>query len=170
MWDQATVLSEEWIYNIYEPVYLDKKKARIGQQVERIRTYTLKPNSMQKEAFKALDKLRREQQEKAILISATGTGKTYLSAFDVRNFQPKKMLFLVHREQFLKQAIESFSDVLGNDIYAGLLSGTRHDYDADYLFSKIQTMSNVSTMGDRSYNKDTIRKYVAEGNSVIPGC
>lgn len=152
MWNQATALSEDWIHNIYEPIYLEKKKARISQQVERIRTYTLKPNSMQREALKALGKLRKEQQEKAILISATGTGKTYLSAFDVRSFQPKKMLFLVHREQILKQAMESFKDVLGNDIYVGLLSGTHHDYDADYLFSTIQTMSNVSTM--ERYSKD----------------
>ena len=146
MWNQAIPLSEEWIRDVYEPTYQEKKKARNNQKIERIRTYTLKPNSMQKEAIKALENLRKENQQKAILISATGTGKTYLSAFDVRNFQPQKMLFLVHREQILKQAMESFKDVLGNDIYSGLLSGTHHDYDADYLFSTVQTMSNISTM------------------------
>ena len=48
---------------------------------------------MQVEATKALAQLRKEEKDKALLISATGTGKTYLSAFDVRNFKPKKMLF-----------------------------------------------------------------------------
>lgn len=146
MWNQAIVLSEEWIHNVYEPIYEEKKKTRKDLKIERILTYTLKPNSMQKEAVKALSKLREKKQNKAILISATGTGKTYLSAFDVRNFQPRKMLFLVHREQILKQAMSSYKDVLGNDINVGLLSGTHHDYDADYLFSTIQTMSKASTM------------------------
>jgi len=59
-----------------------------------------------------------------IHLTNSGTGKTYLSAFDVANVKPQKMLFLVHREQILKQAMESFKDVLGEGIKAGLLSGT----------------------------------------------
>lgn len=74
-------------------------------------------------------------------LTRAGTGKTYLSAFDVRNARPNKMLFLVHREQILKQAMDSFKDVLGINIDSGLLSGTHHDYDADNLFSTVQTMS-----------------------------
>jgi len=75
-----------------------------------------------------------------------GTGKTYLSAFDVANVKPQKMLFLVHREQILKQAMESFKDVLGDGIKAGLLSGTTKNYDADYLFSTVQMMSKPDIM------------------------
>lgn len=146
MWEKATVLTDAWIKEVYEPIYREKKKARNEERVERIRTYTLQPNSMQREAIKSLENLRRKKQQKALLISATGTGKTYLSAFDVRNFKPRKMLFLVHREQILNQAIESFKDVLGNNISTGRLTGTHHEYGADYLFATIQTMSNLNMM------------------------
>lgn len=146
MWSRASVLTQEWISDVYEPVYREKKKARSKEKIERICTYTLTPNTMQVQAVKSLARLREEHQKKALLISATGTGKTYLSAFDVRNFRPEKMLFLVHREQILKQAVESFRDVLGGSINAGLLSGNSQDYDADYLFSTVQTMSKTETM------------------------
>lgn len=146
MWDRATVLTEQWISEIYEPRYREQKKIRKTNKVERIRTYTLQPNMMQREATRALAKLREENQQKALLISATGTGKTYLSAFDARNFNPKKMLFLVHREQILKKAEDSFKDVLGNGINSGLLTGNYHNKDADYLFSTVQTMSKDDTL------------------------
>ena len=57
----------------------------------------LVPNKMQVLALKNLDSLRKENKDKALLISSTGTGKTYLSAFDVKNFNPKRMLFIIHR-------------------------------------------------------------------------
>lgn len=146
MWGHAIPLSEEWIANTYEPIYKKAKTERQNQKIDRINTYTLKPNKMQVEATRALARLRDENKDKALLVSATGTGKTYLSAFDVRNFKPQKMLFLVHREQILKQAIESFKDVLGTNIKVGILSGNHHDVDADYLFATIQTMSKDTIM------------------------
>lgn len=146
MWERAERLSEYWISNIYEPVYKERKLARDTSRIERIKTYALEPNLMQKEATRALAKLREKHQTKALLISATGTGKTYLSAFDVRNVKPDKVLFLVHREQILKQAMESFKDVLGENINAGLLSGNYHNVSADYLFSTVQTMSKESIL------------------------
>jgi len=74
-------------------------------------------------------------------LTRAGTGKTYLSAFDVRNVNPKKMLFLVHREQILLQAEESFKDVLGEGINTGFLTGTSKQIDADYLFSTVHMLA-----------------------------
>lgn len=145
MWQDATLLTNEWI-DEYQVRYEEQRNARIKEKTTRIRTYTLKPNIMQVEATRSLDELRKRGEKRALLISATGTGKTYLSAFDVRNFKPRKMLFLVHREQILRQAMESFKDVLGNEINAGLLTGNRKDFEADYLFSTVQTMSKFETM------------------------
>lgn len=146
MWSNSIALSEDWIANTYEPIYKKEKFERRKQKIERIKTYTLKPNKMQAEATKALTHLRGEGKDKALLISATGTGKTYLSAFDVRNFKPGKMLFLAHREQILKQALESFKDVLGAQMKAGILSGNYHDINVDYLFATVQTMCKESVM------------------------
>lgn len=145
LWLDAESLNEAWIRD-YELIYRDKTIVRKSNKVTRIKTHTLKPNLMQKEAIENLDLLRKKKEKRALLISATGTGKTYLSAFDVRNFKPKKMLFLAHREQILKQALESYQDVMGDDINAGILSGNNKEYDADYLFSTVQMMSKQETM------------------------
>lgn len=145
MWNKAEILTKEWIDN-YEIYYRQNRQVNYQQKTVRLKSYKLQPNKMQQAALKALENLRSEGKDKGLLISATGTGKTYLSAFDVRNFTPGKMLFLVHREQILKQAIESFKDVLGNGIYAGLLSGNSHETNADYLFSTVQTMTKEETL------------------------
>lgn len=77
-----------------------------------------------------------------MIYHATGTGKTYLAAFDVLRVKPKKMLFIVHREQILLSAKASFQKVIGGpDSDYGILSGNRKETDAKYLFATIQTIS-----------------------------
>lgn len=139
MWNSSDILTEEWISE-YESVYKSQKNIMKMQKSFKSKTKKLTLNLMQPEAVKSLDQLRLENKNKALLISATGTGKTYLSTFDVQNFKPKKLLFLVHREQILKQALNSFKSVLGDEINMGLLSGNKKEIYSDYLFSTIQMM------------------------------
>ena len=97
---------------------------------------------MQEKALENLAKLRSDGKGKGLVISATGTGKTYLSAFDVQQVNPSKMLFIVHREQILKSALKTFKKVLGGageDF--GILSGNSKDISAKYLFATVQTIS-----------------------------
>ncbi|MCC8081606.1 MAG: DEAD/DEAH box helicase family protein [Lachnospiraceae bacterium] len=54
---------------------------------------------------KNIKTLLAENETRALLISAMGTGKTYASAFALREMNPKKVLFLVHRERIAKQAL-----------------------------------------------------------------
>lgn len=80
--------------------------------------------------------------KKALVVSATGTGKTYLGAFAVKEYKPKKFLYLVHREQIAKKALESFYRVIGGKKSDyGLLTGNKHDFDKKYLFGTVQTVS-----------------------------
>ncbi len=99
------------------------------------------PNLMQKEALSNLEHLRSIGKKKALLISATGTGKTYLSAFDVQKVKPKKFLFIVHRLTIAEEAMKTFQNLLGSNIKMGIYSGNRKELDSDYLFSTIQTIS-----------------------------
>ena len=99
------------------------------------------PNLMQKEALANLEHLRAIGKIKALLISATGTGKTYLSAFDVQKVKPKKFLFIVHRLTIAEEAMKTYTNLLGADIKMGIYSGKRKEMDADYLFCTIQTIS-----------------------------
>lgn len=108
---------------------------------EIVKNKTVKPNSMQVEALINLKKLRLENKNKALLISATGTGKTYLSAFDVKEVNPKKFLFIVHRGNIARAAMESYIKVFGKGKPMGLYSGNKKEIDADFLFSTIQTIS-----------------------------
>lgn len=140
LWEQATLVTQKWI-DSYE---LSSKElawvpSTSTEQTLSV-TQTIIPNKMQTEALKNLDRLRSEGKNKALLISSTGTGKTYLSAFDVRNFNPKRILFVIHREQIAIKAMNSFQQIMPEKNY-GLLSGKHKDFEADYLFTTIQTLS-----------------------------
>lgn len=102
----------------------------------------IKTNFMQEKALEKLENLRKKGENKALIIAATGTGKTYLSAFDVKNFKAKTMLFLVHRENILIKAKESFETILLEINSFGLYTGNKKEQDKNYLFSTIQTMSS----------------------------
>jgi superfamily II DNA or RNA helicase len=96
---------------------------------------------MQKKAIENLRNLRDLGKNKALLVSATGTGKTYLSAFDVAQVNPKRMLFLVHRRNIAQKALESYQTILSNKKVFGLYSGSTKVTNADYIFSTVQTFS-----------------------------
>ena len=106
----------------------------------------IKPNKMQVAALENLSRLRMDGKDKALLVSATGTGKTYLAAFDVSAFNPKRCLFIIHREQIAKDAMRSFRNVMGGKHRMAVLSGSQKDTSADYLFSTIQTLSKEDVL------------------------
>ena len=101
------------------------------------------PNEMQKEALTNLKKIRDEGKNKALLISATGTGKTFLSAFDAQEFKPNKLLFVVHRANIAEAALKTFKQVFGFKKEMGFYSGGRREQDKDFIFSTIQTISRT---------------------------
>lgn len=113
----------------------------------------LVPNSMQVAFINNLEKIIQKGEDKALLISATGTGKTYASAFAMRDLGFKRVLFLVHRNQIVKQAKKSFERVFGNTRTMGIVSGESREFDKDYIFATIQTMSkeDIYSQYDKSY-------------------
>lgn len=64
-----------------------------------------------------------------------------MSAFDVKKFNPKRFLFVVHREQIAKEALKSFRKVIGFEKTMSILSGNHKGFQADYIFTTIQTLS-----------------------------
>jgi len=74
-------------------------------------------------------------------LTRAGTGKTYAAAFALRDMNPKRVLFLVHREQIAKQAMTSFKNVFGKNKTLGLLSGTAKEVTSDFLFSTMSMMA-----------------------------
>lgn len=144
LWSCEYSLDYEDFIEKYETNYRIIKKQRTiakKETVTDLEVYRLQPNSMQLEFISNLRKIREKGEKKALLISATGTGKTYASAFALREDNPEKALFLVHREQIAKQAIKSYKKVFGNTKTFGLLSGNKKDFEANYLFSTMQMMA-----------------------------
>ena len=144
LWDsEYAVPFDEFIeeYTLNYRIIRKQRKIAKEAQIPSLDQYKLQPNSMQLGFISNLEKIRAAGETKALLISATGTGKTYASAFALREEDTKKVLFLVHREQIAKQAIASYKKVFGKTRIFGLLSGNSKDYDVDYLFSTMQMMA-----------------------------
>lgn len=134
LFKQSFKVDNEFI-NQYEEFYTKNKIKQFSYKNEFIL------NSMQKEALKNLQQLRERKETKALAIAATGTGKTYLAAFDVKAFTPKRVLFIVHRENILIKAKKSFEKIISNKSM-GLYTGNKKELKCEYLFSTIQTMSS----------------------------
>ena len=146
MWQEAMPLTDIWLKQYTDKYHsLQKLKREFATAQENISTNDITPNKMQQEALKALAKLQQDNKHKALLISATGTGKTYLSAFAVKKANPKRLLFLAHREQILKQACKTFAKIIP-DIQYGILSANHKDFHKPYLFATINMLSKEENL------------------------
>jgi superfamily II DNA or RNA helicase len=76
------------------------------------------------------------------VVLATGLGKTWLSAFDTVQFQAKRVLFVAHREEILRQALSTFRAILPAATL-GLYTGAEKAPEADVLFASIQTLGKA---------------------------
>lgn len=129
---------------LFNKLVREQKRIASSQRVTSLEAYRLKPNSMQVAFIKNLKDILKQGVDKALLISATGTGKTYAAAFAMRELGYKRVLFVVHRNQIAKQAKASFERVFGNRLSTGLVSGvagSEKDYQADFVFATVQTLS-----------------------------
>ncbi|MCG1010208.1 DEAD/DEAH box helicase [Salinicoccus sp. ID82-1] len=161
LWNDSVPVDDAWV-DAYAQSYVEEPMQRTVLEVIEDRSKyryrgaegpVIKPNAMQYEALNALDQLRRTGKNKGLVISATGTGKTYLAAFDVQQFRPRRMLFLAHREQILDKSRNDFSNLLeGSPSDFGIFSGNQKAADAKYLFATVQTLSREGNL--RRFNPD----------------
>lgn len=140
LWNHPNTYSYNEFIGAYRVHYEEYKKVKQKEEIK-LPSKQLIPNSMQQAFISSLRNIRNSNESKALLISATGTGKTYASAFALQDQNPKKALFLVHREQIAKQALQSYKNVFKDTKTFGLLSGNSKDINVDYLFATMQTMS-----------------------------
>lgn len=138
---QSFGLTKDWIEQ-----YRQTWSRPVGKYHKNI-SQEIIPNQMQKAALKNLHELVVSGQNRGLVVSATGTGKTYLGAFAVKDFKPKRFLYLVHRQQIAEKVRDSFYQVIGGDKKEfSLLSGNSHRTDGKYLFATVQTMSQDSVL------------------------
>ncbi len=129
----------EYYQERYEIVKHQREAAK-EENIVSIPRYRLQPNSMQVGFIANLKKIMNLGEERALLISATGTGKTYASAFAMRELGFKRVLFLVHRNQLARQAQKSYKRVFGAQVSTGIVGSGKYEYDADYVFATRDTL------------------------------
>lgn len=108
---------------------------------EEVAARKIVPNKMQEKALEALKVLHDRDEPRALLVSATGTGKTYLSALDVERQKPRKVLFIAHRQRILSASEISFQNVLGDRYSYKLYGGSSKETDATCLFAMVGTLA-----------------------------
>lgn len=128
----------------YSAIYNKQKQANKHQDEFKALVKSIQkiePNQMQVEALKNLANLRKDGADRALIISATGTGKTFLSAFDAQAFNPKRLLFVVHRHRIVKDALKTFKVVFDHSVTMGEYMGDEQDMHLQFVFATIQTLS-----------------------------
>ena len=167
---------------------INNKKEDINYVYEENRnsniTSMFEPRGAQIEALYELKKTRLDGNDKALVVAATGIGKTYLAAFDSREFN--RVLFVAHREEILKQAYESFANVRTdkwlsaiageeklvadkeellehkvNDKNAqeyeynmGFFMNSTKDTKKDIIFASVQSLGKEKYLNERYFDKD----------------
>lgn len=127
-------------YNEKFKIIKHQREVAKKEEVTSYKKYTLEPNSMQVGFISNLRKLINSGHKKALLISATGTGKTYASAFAMRELGFKKILFVAHRNMLINQALSSYKNVFEDGVSMGIVGDGSSDYDADFIFAMVETI------------------------------
>lgn len=150
----------EYLWDKTLPLNIDnisKYAQRLNFAIERwdmdydLASHEIKPNYMQRKALRELNRYRAMGQNKALVVAATGSGKTFLAAFDALNFSPDRLLYIVHEGSILKRSLETFQKVFGGDIFMGEYTGERKDVDAQFLFSTNVSICKSLDLFDKKY-------------------
>lgn len=155
LWNSQHTFGFDDFYENYKEEYNIVKHQRdiaTQEKIVSLEKYNLKPNSMQIAFITNLKKIIDAGKNRALLISATGTGKTYASAFAMRELGFKRVLFLVHRGQLARQTKKSYERVFEKSVSMGLVCGGYREYNADYVFATVQTLNRDEHL--LQYNKN----------------
>ena len=132
--DDAAPLSPAWIQ-----AYRQRRQVRpFTDQSAASSAPAVEPRQVQLLALQELERLRSDGQTKALVVAATGLGKTFLAAFDAR--EARRVLFIAHREELLRQAAAAFQLVYPARS-CGLVVDGLAEYDRDCVFASVQTLS-----------------------------
>ena len=128
----------------------DLERYEIQDENTRV-SYLFQPRGAQIEALYALESSRAEGATKGVVQAATGVGKTYLAAFDSVKF--KRVLFVAHREEILRQAAVSFKNVRQSEDI-GFFMGQQKDTDKSMIFASVATLGKEQYLNEAYFPRD----------------
>ncbi|TNF33001.1 MAG: HIT domain-containing protein [Deltaproteobacteria bacterium] len=149
-WRVATPLTDEWL-----ATYAERARAtgrpRPDGEVNPEQTTPPKPRDVQGDALEALARARAEHRDRAVVVLATGLGKTLLAAFDIDAMARElghapRVLFIAHRDELLRQAASAFRRVLP-DARFGWFAGPFDNLEGDVVFASIQKLARPEQLG-----------------------
>lgn len=145
-------LSEEWIQAYSKrrqpPVFAKSAKIELGEQPSQVK---ILPNKMQTEALDRLRALIETGENRALIISATGTGKTILAALAARDYAPDRVLFVAHTAQILRKAATEFQKVFQtSEEDTGFFIGQQRELDRRFTFATVQSLSRLDNLSEIS--------------------
>lgn len=136
---RCIALSDAWI-DAYE-----RRRINPAQQIEPGSTEHEPPpvpSKVQQEALHALRVTREQGYMRGLVVLATGLGKTWLAAFDVKQMGARRVLFVAHREEILNQAAATFTRIQPS-ARVGFYRGQQRDSQVDVLCASVQTLGKV---------------------------
>ncbi len=140
---------ELYNHNIHSVRLIDAlKQGKFSKEYSFSTSYfDIKPFHYQNEILEKLEVERTiHNRHRNLLVAATGTGKTVISAFDYKNFRSNnkssKLLFVAHRKEILQQAKATFQGVLKDNNFGDLWVDGIEPRSNEYLFVSVQTLNN----------------------------
>lgn len=150
--NQSIIINDE----VLEDYSKSWKKPNVYRDIEKVEEENkvvnlFEPRGAQIEALHNLEQSREEGLDKALVVAATGIGKTYLAAFDSKKYN--RVLFIAHREEIIKQAAQSFKNVRPNESI-GFFYGVNKDNSQNLIFALVQTLGKEEYLNEEYFSKD----------------
>ncbi len=114
------------------------------------------PKAHQAQMLEALEAERRKGHTRNLVVAATGTGKTWVSAFDYRRLRAsglKRLLFVAHRDEILKQSQQVFQLVLKDAAFGERFVADERPVLGAHVFASIQSLArHVDDLDPRAWD------------------
>lgn len=111
------------------------------------------PKPFQVDILEALSAERQRGHTRNLVVAPTGTGKTWVSAFDFKRLRPlglERLLFVAHRDEILRQSQEVFRLVLDDPDFGERFAGGERPIRGDHVFASVQSLSRAIDQLDPS--------------------
>ena len=151
----AAVFESYWTggdFVAYDPDEFEERTRRIADQTStRLVTFEIAPHPFQRRMLEQLQLSRESGHHRNLVVAATGTGKTVLSAFDYKSLRQSlsssRLLFVAHRQEILQQSMDTFRQVLRDPTFGELWVGGHRPRDFNHVFASIQSINASSLEG-----------------------
>ena len=154
LWKEARPLTYDWVSAYAARARSAPFMPRPGESEAEPYTPAPEPHELQREALDALAATRAQGERRALVVMATGLGKTLLAAYDADAFRvtldhPIRCLFVAHRRELLAQAATTIRRVLRPalpDLRVGWFAEERSELDGDLVVASVQKLSRPENL------------------------